>query len=166
MSALPVPGAAAVPLRRPMTTRDLDAVMAIEIGAYGFPWSRGNFVDSIVAGHVAEVLEWEGTLLGYCVAMPGVDEMHLLNITVAPRLQGQGLGSLLLDAVRAAAEQRGLHGLWLEVRESNVRARSLYARRGFETMGRRRDYYPATTGREDAIVMSLILFPQVHRGVV
>jgi ribosomal-protein-alanine N-acetyltransferase len=148
-----------------MTMRDLDAVVAIEVGAYGFPWSRGNFVDSLAAGHAAEVLEWNDALVGYYIAMPGVDEMHLLNIAVAPRWQGQGLGSLLLDAVRAAAEQRGLHALWLEVRESNVRARALYARRGFETVARRRDYYPAATGREDAVVMSLILFPQVPRGV-
>lgn len=165
MRSLPARSAAAAPLRRPMTTCDLNAVLVIEAGAYAFPWSRGNFIDSLAAGHAAEVLEWNGILVGYFVAMPGVDEMHLLNITVAPRWQGQGLGSLLLDAVRATAEQRGLHALWLEVRESNVRARSLYARRGFETMGYRRGYYPATDGREDAIVMSLILFPQVPRGV-
>jgi ribosomal-protein-alanine N-acetyltransferase len=147
-----------------MTTRDLDAVLAIETGAYSFPWSRGNFVDSLAAGHVAEVLVADA-LLGYFVAMPGVDEMHLLNVTVAPRWQGLGYGSMLLDAVRRLAQARGFQHLWLEVRASNVRARSLYARRGFVSAGVRRGYYPAAGGREDAIVMSLTLHPGARDAV-
>lgn len=154
MSALPKPHAQ----RRPMTVRDVDAVATVEATAYGFPWSRGNFVDSLAAGYLAEVLDGgdEG-LLGYFVAMPGVDELHLLNITIAPVWQGRGLGSELLDAVRQHAADRGLAQLWLEVREGNHRARSLYRRRGFAEVGLRRGYYPAAGGREDAVVMSLAL---------
>jgi ribosomal-protein-alanine N-acetyltransferase len=150
MSALLAPQ----PVRRPMAVGDLDAVCAIEAGAYSFPWTRGNFVDSLAAGYVSEVLEAE-TIIGYFVALPGVDEMHLLNITVATRWQGQGIGSALLEVVIGHARQRRLSSLWLEVRASNVRARALYARRGFVQAGLRRGYYPAAGGREDAILMSL-----------
>lgn len=145
-------------VRRPMTVRDVDAVAAVEATAYGFPWSRGNFVDSLAAGYLAEVLDGgDAGLLGYFVAMPGVDELHLLNITVAPAWQRRGLGSGLLDAVRQHAVDRGLARLWLEVREGNHRARALYRRRGFAEVGLRRGYYPAAVGREDAVVMSLAL---------
>lgn len=149
-------------LRRPMAAEDIDAVVVVETRAYSFPWSRGNFVDSLEAGYLAEVLyvaPGPPELAGYFVAMPGVDELHLLNITVAPDWQGRGLGSALLDAVQALGRERALAQLWLEVRESNHRARSLYRRRGFAEVGLRRGYYPAAGRREDAIVMSLPLRP-------
>jgi ribosomal-protein-alanine N-acetyltransferase len=144
-----------------MTVADVDAVTAIEARCYSFPWTRGNFIDSLVAGYCAEVLQ-QGSrarteLLGYFVAMKGVDELHLLNVTVAPDWQGRGLGNELLDAVQAHGQALGLPMLWLEVRESNHRARALYRRRGFSEVGLRRGYYPAAGGREDAIVMSLPL---------
>ncbi len=141
-----------------MALRDLDAVVAIEARAYGWPWSRGNFVDTLAAGHIAEVLEdRDAGLLGYFVAMTGVDELHLLNVTVAPEWQGRGHGSALLEAVVRHGRERGLATLWLEVRQSNHRARALYARRGFAEVGLRRGYYPAAGGREDAVVMRLAL---------
>ena len=147
---------------RPMVTRDLDTVLAIEAGAYAFPWSRGNFIDSLAAGYHAQVLAGaDAGLVGYFVAMPGVDEMHLLNITVAPAWQGQGLARTMLDALDAHCRARRLAMLWLEVRESNHRARALYARRGFSEVGLRRGYYPAAFAkREDAIVMSARLLPE------
>lgn len=141
---------------RTMTTLDLDAVMAIEVQAYSFPWSRGNFVDSLAAGYRAEVLAGRSSgIVGYFVAMPGVDEMHLLNLTVAPAWQRQGLARRLLDALEERCRDAALPMLWLEVRASNERARQLYRRRGFAEVGLRRGYYPAPQGtREDAVVMS------------
>jgi [ribosomal protein S18]-alanine N-acetyltransferase len=144
------------PTRRPMALHDIDAVHAIETRAYGFPWSRGNFVDSLAAGHVAQVLELD-TVVGYFVALPGVDELHLLNITIAPPWQNRGHGGALLDAVCSEGHARGLATLWLEVRASNHGAQALYLRRGFAVVGRRRGYYPAAQGREDAVLMSLAL---------
>lgn len=146
------PGAGMPPVRRAMTVGDLAAVMALEVRAYTHPWSQGNFVDSLAAGHLAEVLDDAG-LLGYFVAMPGVGELHLLNLTVGPAHQGHGHGSALLEAVLAHARARQLPTVWLEVRASNARARALYARRGFQEVGLRRGYYPAARGREDAVVM-------------
>jgi ribosomal-protein-alanine N-acetyltransferase len=138
-----------------MQVRDAEAVAAIETAAYSFPWTRGNFIDSLAAGYTAELLEADGKLAAYFIAMAGVDELHLLNITVAPAQQGQGLGSLLLKRVQALARELSLPRLLLEVRGSNERARGLYLRRGFVDVGVRRGYYPAATGREDALVMSL-----------
>ena len=148
--------------RRAMTIRDIDAVQAIEACAYGFPWTRGNFIDSLAAGYLAEVLLDEGAIVAYFVAMAGVDELHLLNITVAPPQQGQGLGSLLLEAVQDHGRSRGLATLLLEVRQSNRRALALYLRRGFAEVGLRRAYYPALQGREDAVVMSQALVGGAH----
>ncbi len=144
---------------RAMVADDLDAVMDIEARAYEFCWSRGNFADSLVAGYVAQVLcDAEGCVLGYFVALAGVEEMHLLNITVDPRLQGQGLGLQLLDAVLLSASLHEARLLWLEVRPSNLRALQLYQRYGLHAVARRKGYYPALLdgkpAREDAIVMS------------
>jgi ribosomal-protein-alanine N-acetyltransferase len=145
-----------------MTMRDLDAVLAVETSAYSFPWSRGNFIDSLAAGYAAQVLDdAEAGIVGYFVAMAGVDEMHLLNITVAPAWQGRGLACGMLDALEAACRAQRQPMLWLEVRASNQRARALYARRGFTEVGLRRGYYPAAfSKREDAVVMSLRLLAE------
>ena len=139
----------------PMTVSDLDEVLAIELQAYPFPWTRGNFIDSLAVNHPAWLLRApaDGALWGYYVAMGGVEEMHLLNITVAPSRQGQGLAHRLLDDLDRQARTAGALQLWLEVRESNARARHVYERNGFMAVGRRKGYYPAAQSREDAVVM-------------
>ena len=145
------------PVLRAMTPLHLDAVMAIETAAYAFPWSRGNFIDSIAAGYAARVLfDERGAMLGYFVAMGGVDEMHLLNITVAPAEQSRGHARYMIDVLIGLCRQAVAHELWLEVRASNARARAIYARLGFVQKGIRKGYYPAPFARrEDAVVMSL-----------
>jgi [ribosomal protein S18]-alanine N-acetyltransferase len=141
-----------------MTVKHLDVVMPIEAEAYAFPWSRGNFVDSLASGYPARLLlDAQGGVLGYFVAMAGVDEWHLLNITVAPQHQSQGHGRFLLDCFVGLCVQGGARQLWLEVRRSNARARAIYARYGFSEIGVRRGYYPASQGREDAMVLCLPL---------
>lgn len=153
MNAVVQPG----PMLWPMQVLDLDAVLAIERVAYSHPWTRGNFIDSLHAGYLAQTLrDSNGALVGYYLAMPGVDEMHLLNLTVAPARQGHGFARQMLDALCFECRQRDLLQLWLEVRESNQRALHLYERYGFARVGVRRDYYPFdATRREDAVVMSL-----------
>jgi [ribosomal protein S18]-alanine N-acetyltransferase len=133
---------------------DVGAVLEVESQCYSFPWSRGNFVDSLAAGYRAEAL-WhaDGELIGYCVAQPGVDEMHLLNLTTAPRWQRQGHATHLLQRLLAYCRDVGLPVVILEVRPGNQPARALYARHGFVEVGRRRGYYPAPAGREDALVL-------------
>ena len=157
MSALPDPQVH----WRPMLASHLDAVLAIELAAYPVPWTRGNFIDSIAAGYDVWLrLDARHTLLGYYVAMEGVDEMHLLNLTVAPAWQGRGHARAMLDHLVALCRERGDRELWLEVRQSNTRAKALYERYGFQPVRVRRGYYPlppGQPGREDAAVMSLTL---------
>ena len=149
------------PALRPMSSLHVEAVMAVEVAAYAFPWSRGNFIDSLAAGHPAWLLTDAGdALLGYFVAMFGVDELHLLNLTVAPAVQGRGHARRLIEALIGLARERRASQLWLEVRESNGRARAMYGRLGFIQVGERKNYYPAGFGRrEDAVVMSLQIDP-------
>lgn len=143
---------------RAMLAGDVDTVAAIERRAYAFPWSHGNFVDSLAAGYLADLLLDGERTIGYYVAMPGAGEMHLLNLTVVPEEQGRGHGSAMLERIVQRCRAGRLASLWLEVRGSNLRARRLYARRGFCEVGVRRGYYPAPHGtREDAIVMSLVV---------
>jgi len=142
----------------PMTSLDVDAVLAIEVGVYPFPWTRGNFIDSLAAGYDARLLRvgaaWH--LRGYFVAMTGVDEMHLLNITVAAPAQRRGHARFMLAELVRRCQELGLARLWLEARESNAVARAAYRRLGFAEVGLRPGYYPAARGRrETAVVMSL-----------
>jgi ribosomal-protein-alanine N-acetyltransferase len=163
-----------------MTIERIPAVCAIEQTAFTHPWTHANFTDSLAAGYHCQCLVappaaetdsappsggiralWnravsriEGeTLIGYFVAMKGVDEVHLLNITVAPAFQRQGWAPLMLEALAGWSRGQNAQWLWLEVRASNARALAVYERNGF-----RKGYYPAYGGhREDAVVMSLRL---------
>jgi ribosomal-protein-alanine N-acetyltransferase len=144
----------------PLTTARLDTVMAIEQAAYALPWTRGNFLDSLNDGHLAQcLLADDGTVTGYCVVMLAAGEAHLLNLTVAPAEQRRGHARTMLTALIAACREGGATQFWLEVRASNERARRLYREHGFCEVGLRKAYYPALPGsaREDAIVMALAL---------
>lgn len=135
-----------------MNEHDLDAVAALEASIQAFPWSRGNFADSLAAGHSVWVCRLGGDLIGFSVIMCVLDEAHLLNIGVCRRYQGQGYGARLLRHVMDGAKRHGASKLFLEVRPSNERAVELYRHFGFNEIGRRRAYYPAASGREDALI--------------
>ena len=161
MSSMPqMPARYVTPLAfSPMRANDVDEVSRVEEDAYPFPWTRGNFLDSLASGYLAWVArEPDGRLAGYFLLMPAVDDMHLLNITVRPDLQGRGIGRQLLDKVCALTREAGIAAVLLEVRPSNQNALSVYRHTGFTQIGTRRNYYPAAgQSREDAIVMRLEL---------
>lgn len=155
MSAVPSPSAAPEARFEPLTLGRLDDVLDVEASAYSHPWTRGNFIDALASGYQAQLLMGGDQLLGYFVAMKGVDEVHLLNITVAPAHQKQGWARVLLDALALWSRGQGAQWLWLEVRVSNARALQVYEAHGFRSVGLRKRYYPAPAGqREDAVVMS------------
>ena len=142
----------------PLLAGRVDAVVQLEQRTYAHPWSRIHFLDALQSGYQAQVLLADETLLGYFVAMQGVDEVHLLNITVAPEYQGQGWSRVMLDALTLWARGRNAQWLWLEVRLSNTRAMRVYEAQGYTRVGMRKEYYPASNGkREDAAVMGLRL---------
>jgi ribosomal-protein-alanine N-acetyltransferase len=141
----------------PMTELDLKAVLAIEKKIYPYPWTAGNFRDSLRAGYHCRVFLYGEELIGYAVFMIAVGEAHLLNLSVAGHAQGRGLGRELLSHVVGVARERGARALFLEVRPSNEAGRRLYAGYGFGQVGVRRGYYPAGGRREDALVFALNL---------
>jgi len=142
-----------------MRLQDMEQVMAIEDVIYAHPWTRGNFLDSLRSGYQALLVrDCAQQLLGYFLVMEAIDEAHLLNISVAPTVQGEGLGYLLLELAVNLARKHCLRVMLLEVRVSNLRALQLYQRYGFIEIGRRKNYYPLDPStREDAIVMHLPL---------
>jgi ribosomal-protein-alanine N-acetyltransferase len=138
---------------------DIDQILGIEEKVYSHPWTRGNFLDSFYSGHEARGLRNKSEdLLGYFVLMSVLDEMHLLNFSIAAEYQRQGLARILLDKMSECAREKNILSVLLEVRVSNQRAVDVYQRYGFTEIGRRKGYYPATDGvREDAIVMRIEL---------
>lgn len=153
MSAVQKPALRFAPLR----SIDLDTVSAIEESIYEFPWTLGNFRDSLHAGYSCWGCWVDEVLAAYAIAMYAAGEAHLLNISVAPASQGCGIGSLLLDYIMRLGKERHCDRMLLEVRPSNLVARHLYSRTGFQEVGRRKSYYPAVHGREDALLLERML---------
>lgn len=144
-----------------MRDADVDAVMAVEVRAYPFPWTPGIFRDCLRAGYPMWVQEQGGRLVGYAVLSIAAGEAHLLNLCTAPGHEGRGLGRRMLHAMLRIARGHRAQRVFLEVRPSNPRAIALYERSGFNEIGRRPRYYPDHHGgREDAIVMAMELLPE------
>jgi ribosomal-protein-alanine N-acetyltransferase len=137
----------------PLAPGDLDEIMPIEQAIYPFPWTRGNFVDSLRAGYSGWVYRIDGAVVGYGVCMRVLDEIHLLNLSIASSRQGRGYGARLLRFLMDLYAASGSRQMLLEVRPSNAPALKLYRQFGFNRIGVRRNYYPAADGREDAWVM-------------
>ena len=138
---------------RPMTEADLPRIHRIELASYEYPWSIGNFTDSLHAGYSMWVHETEGEVVGYYALMAAAGEAHLLNLTIAPNWRRHGLGRDLLGHCLACACTHKAGSLFLEVRTSNTAAIALYHSSGFVDLAVRRGYYPARVGREDALIM-------------
>lgn len=142
---------------RAMNLADMDEVMRIEQQVHAHPWTRGNFTDALNSDNLCKVYEDGKEILGYAVLMQAVDEMQLLNISIAAEYQRKGLGRKLLGEIMEIARGMSLCRMLLEVRASNVAALGLYRAAGFSEIGLRRGYYLADNGREDAIVMECLL---------
>jgi len=139
----------------PLTEDDLPQVVEIEQSVYVFPWTFGNFRDSLYSGYNCTGVWCGQHLLGYTIIMPALEEAHLLNIAVDSAWQGQGIGSRVLTDLIERAKTTNCEVIYLEVRPSNIAALRLYERFNFKQLGLRRDYYPAVTGREDAFFLGL-----------
>lgn len=140
-----------------MQQADLTDIMEIERRSYPHPWTRLIFSDCLHAGYCCRVGARQGIIEGYGVISIAAGESHLLNLCVRPESQQQGIGSKLLNHCVALARRHDAEVMFLEVRPSNRTARILYERAGFNELGTRRDYYPAPTGREDALILARVL---------
>ena len=136
-----------------MTPADLEAVADLTHRADPFGWTLRNFSDAHASGNTLTVLTVDGVTSGIAAVMHVLDESELLEIAVQPAMQGRGYGKALLAQAIALARRNGAVRMFLEVRESNARARKMYTSFGFEETGRRKNYYPTENGREDAILM-------------
>lgn len=141
------------PLIRSMRRGDVAAVTALEAETFTMPWSDATFrgllrrkdVDALVA------VEDDDRLVGYAVAWGVYEQGELANLCVVPGQFGSGLAVRMLEEVLARLAARGVSQCFLEVRESNARARRFYERHGFREVGRRKRYYVEPD--EDALVL-------------
>ncbi len=146
-----------IPIIRKMHASDLQHVILIEREIFLFPWSLGNFSDSINTGYLCQVLEQNNSLFGYGVMTIGPDEAHILTIGIAAQWQKKGWGKKLLYHFIQLAKEANVKSMILDVRASNLGAANLYQQIGFHQIAIRKGYYPAMCGREDALVMQLML---------
>lgn len=144
---------------RPVREEDIAAIAAIERSTFSDPWSESAFRDVVAHSRMyfACIREDEvedrsaGRVLGYVVAWFAGGQGEIANLAVDPECRGQGIGSSLLDAALDEAKKQGTEEVFLEVRDSNARARQLYESRGFVEVGRRRRYYRHPV--EDAVIL-------------
>jgi ribosomal-protein-alanine N-acetyltransferase len=138
---------------RPVDVDDIPGIVEIERAAFSDPWSRKSFVESIEHPSVYFTCARSdaGPVLGYVVAWFVADQGEIANLAVVPSGWGKGVGRALLSDAIGEGARRGIQDVFLEVRDSNARARKLYELSGFEEIGRRRRYYSKPA--EDAIVL-------------
>lgn len=147
---------------RLMQEKDLAAVMINEKSAYDFPWSA-SIMASNQKRHYCVVFEslpeanQQTEILGHAILSTVADEASVLNIAVSPTAQRQRIGYQLMENILAHAEGKGCVEVFLEVRESNRPAFTMYHQFGFNEVGVRHNYYPSEHGREDAILLACYL---------
>lgn len=142
---------------RVMHESDLSQIILLEREIFLFPWSLENFASSIRAGYLCRVMEEKSAILGYSIMMVGPDEAHILTFGIGAQWQKKGLGEKLLKYLIQLAGEEHAKSMLLDVRESNHGAAKLYKQLGFQQIATRKGYYPAMCGREDALVMRLVL---------
>jgi ribosomal-protein-alanine N-acetyltransferase len=145
---------------RDMHSVDLSQVLRIERNAQVMPWSRLSFEESLSEKYrcrvvaLRQAVEGQIKLAAFHVVCPIVDELHILNLAVAPDMQGHGLGHVLMDDILTIADEQQMRKIFLEVRASNLAAYSLYQKWQFKQISIRKNYYRTQAiEREDALVM-------------
>lgn len=137
---------------RQMELDDLEEVMVIERSLFANPWDENGFFSFLLREDTLFlVAEEAGRIVGYCGAVTVLNEGDVTNVAVEASCQGRGIGRQLMQALIGKTGERGVDRLFLEVRESNLRARSLYESLKFEQVGIRKNYYESPA--EDGILM-------------
>ncbi len=130
----------------------------MEKSLYAFPWSLGNFRDSLNAGYDCWVACHGEQVVGYAILMVALDEAHLLNIAVDSGWQNRGIGRAFLDFMLDAAREAKCQIVYLEVRPTNaLRPAPVPRRRGSSRSPSGRPTIPARGGREDALFLGITL---------
>lgn len=145
-----------MPLKiRPLCETDVEVVVEIAHQSQQNSWSYDVFKDCMKADYANYVLESDGVVVGFWVALLQGLECQLMNIGVAKACRRRGYGAQLLDHLLRHCKSSCCRRIILEVRASNTPAIQLYQSRGFREIGIRKRYYPTQGGREDAVVYFL-----------
>lgn len=147
---------------RALRVEDLPEVLEIERTGYSFPWTEAVFRDCFRPNYRLWGIQISDSIVGYAVVAYMADEAHLLNICVSTGRRRSGLARHLLRHLVFEAAREGMTQIFLEVRVSNYSATALYLAEGFVEVGQRPGYYPSSSGREDARILSL---PVASSGV-
>ncbi len=140
------------------------AAHSIHCEAQYAPWSEATFLDCTTSPYECWVMLNDGQVIGFAILLVVLDEVTLMDIAISAELRGQGAGERMLDFVINRCKQLNASGCFLEVRESNVAAHTLYSNSGFALLERRKGYYPTKDGREDALMMSLPISADSHHA--
>lgn len=132
---------------------DVAVLAAIEIEAFSDPWPESAFRDILrmPSARATVAVDAKDLALAYCVLITAADQGEIANLAVAKYAHRKGLASQLLTNALGYAAEKNVVSVYLEVRESNVAARALYASKHFQEIGRRRGYYQRPP--EDALVL-------------
>lgn len=151
-------------LFRLMDLRDIDRVVAIENCSQVHPWTKQNFKDCIDSKYWNYVLLDEAQssqIVGFCIVMPGVDELHLLNISIDRAYRRRHIAKRALESIESSGKEHGFSKILLEVRRSNLSAITLYEQLNYILIGTRKNYYPLaleqSSLREDALILEKVL---------
>ena len=140
----------------PMTEEDVAAVAALEAENFSRPWSYDAFLKTLSdENYIVMIAKERDALLGYCVLLCTGEEADITNVCTAPEARGRGVATGMLTALMEEGKSRGVAAFFLEVRESNTPARTLYTKLGFEEIGLRKNYYEEP--REHAVLMKYML---------
>jgi ribosomal-protein-alanine acetyltransferase len=146
-------------LIRLATLADIPALLAIaQESASAGHWTEKQYEVALTSTHprrLVLVLEDSAAIRGFAVAAEAAGEWELENIAVSVAARRRGLANRLLGELLEGLKDRKAQVLHLEVRESNIAARALYSRWGFQESGRRPGYYHSPP--EDAILYKKIL---------
>ena len=135
---------------RSLASSDISKILSIEREAFNHPWSVEGFRSLLKNNVYVCIGVFRNNLKGYLIALPVLDELHILNIAVDSRYRREGLGSRLMnEALKRAGME--IKTILLEVRESNFTAIKFYKKHGFNPVGRRKSYYP---DGEDALLLT------------
>jgi ribosomal-protein-alanine N-acetyltransferase len=133
---------------------DINSVMQIEVSVYQFPWTKAILADCLRVGYDCWVVIEKERIIGHGVISVAAGESHILNLAISPDRQGQGIGRQLLTHLMNTARIKSAQMMLLEVRPSNKAAIHIYESTGFNEIGCRKAYYPASKGREDALLFA------------
>lgn len=140
-------------LIRRMTLEDIPAVVEIENQCFSLPWSKKSFEDSLSREDTIFLVCEDEVITGYMGMYLSFDEANVTNVAVSPRYREKGYGESLVAAAKEEAKAAGAECIFLEVRQSNVPAISLYKKLNFEELGIRKKFYEHPV--EDAIIMKV-----------